>query len=416
MKQYRFLDKPIHKLLFAAAIYLLICISRETVYSLVIFGVNKTTALSYGVVFLMGLWFLWVNKGRWKEIFTDARLWMLLPSAVLCLVPMLAKQDWQLMYITIFICLCVSVFLSFCLSLRDMAKYYVVILCIMAFFSLLADYVIKPIVGNSGLPVTVWQGPGHPYYNFWIATPKTWLHYYRNFGYFREPGVYQFFLVLAMYLNNYHVTWTKKAYSRAANGILAVTVLSTFSSGGLVELVLLLVILFFDRGLHKNPKVRCLALFALIAGAMVAAAILVSHERLRNAAFVMVEKLFVLNLSSAARYDSIYYDIILFARNPLFGEKLKAVLEVVVSNTSSTMVLFSAFGAAAGILHVASWVALVWNREKPILINLGLLVVLLMSFNIQNLTVNQFFWLFPWMALTERGVPWLQQLFKKKES
>jgi hypothetical protein len=168
--------------------------------------------------------------------------------------------------------------------------------------------------------------------------------------------------------------------------------------------------------LHKNPKVRRLALFALIAGAMVAAAILVSHERLRNAAFVMVEKLFVLNLSSAARYDSIYYDIILFARNPLFGEKLKAVLEVVVSNTSSTMVLFAAFGAAAGILHVASWVALVWNREKSILINLGLLVVLLMSFNIQNLTVNQFFWLFPWMALAERGVPWLHQIFKKKES
>ena len=44
--------------------------------------------------------------------------------------------------------------------------------------------------------------------------------------------------------------------------------------------------------------------------------------------------------------------------------------------------------------------------------NLLLLVIFLMSFNTQNLVADVFFWLFPVMALVERGLP----LLHKKEA
>ena len=40
---------------------------------------------------------------------------------------------------------------------------------------------------------------------------------------------------------------------------------------------------------------------------------------------------------------------------------------------------------------------------------LVLLLILFMSFNTQNLTANVFFWLFPMMALVERGLPLLNK-------
>ena len=47
-------------------------------------------------------------------------------------------------------------------------------------------------------------------------------------------------------------------------------------------------------------------------------------------------------------------------------------------------------------------------------VSLVLLVVLFMSFNTQNLIANIYFWLFPMMALVERGMPLLNK-GKQKE-
>ena len=84
-----------------------------------------------------------------------------------------------------------------------------------------------------------------------------------------------------------------------------------------------------------------------------------------------------------------------------------------VDNTSSTLILYNIFGVLGGTLNVAGWVALVWKKEQKLLVNLALLVILFMAFNTQNLTWNLFFWLFPGMALAQRGIPAVQSLLQK---
>ena len=90
------------------------------------------------------------------------------------------------------------------------------------------------------------------------------------------------------------------------------------------------------------------------------------------------------------------------------------VLHGTAHNTSSTLLLFAIGGIACGSLNVAAWVALTWSRKRSILGNLVLLLTLFLSFNTQNLIANVYFWLFPMMALVERGLPELTLPAKKE--
>ena len=113
--------------------------------------------------------------------------------------------------------------------------------------------------------------------------------------------------------------------------------------------------------------------------------------------------------SVTERTEAILVDLQIFLRNPIFGARLADVLHAVNNNTSSTMILYAVFGFLSGSLHVLAWIALVWKKQRRLWANLALLVILFMSFNTQNLTGDVFFWLFPVMALVERGLPLLKK-------
>ena len=54
-----------------------------------------------------------------------------------------------------------------------------------------------------------------------------------------------------------------------------------------------------------------------------------------------------------------------------------------------------------------------WRKEGKLWVSLALTVILFMSFNTENLITNPYFWLFPCLALAERGWPMLKS--SKKE-
>ena len=107
------------------------------------------------------------------------------------------------------------------------------------------------------------------------------------------------------------------------------------------------------------------------------------------------------------RKDAIFTNLEFFLRKPLLGDSIAKVLHGTNHNTSSTLLLYAIFGVVGGTLNVAAWIALLWKRERHWVGNLILLPILFLSFNTQNLTANVFFWLFPMMALVERGLPML---------
>ena len=314
-----------------------------------------------GVICLLGAAFLIVNRRKLPQILKDRRMIVAGIAAAVLLLPMLVKRDWQLMYFSVLLCLLTAVLLSYCLTVREAAKYYVAILSLLGAYSVLAAYILRIGVDKGAYAVPVFQNSmGFEFHHFFLSiVPDTYVKN-RNFGIFREPGVYQFFLITALYLNNYEVEWKKPWQLWVVNGILAATMVSTFATGGVAEMGLLAVVLFFDKKWYRDKRICAVAVGLVLCAAVVTG---------------------------------------------VSGAKIAQVLYATANNTTSTLILFSAFGLPAALLHIVCWVALVWRKERKIWVNLALVVILFLSFNTQNLIADVFLWLFPVMALVERGLP-----------
>jgi len=322
------------------------------------------------------------------------------------LLPMLIKQDWQLMYFSILICLLLGVFLTYFISLRDASKYYVVMVTVLGLYAVLATYVLRRLPDSGTFAVPVFHNAlDNKFHNFIFAFVSDEYVKNRNFGIFREPGVYQFFILLGLFLNNFHVSWKKEGTLWLVNVALSVVMLSTFATGGVAELGLLAIFVFFEKKLYKNKWAW--AVVITLGVALVAALILIISRKgeLYWELYGMLIYKFTINESSSERMDAIVSDLMFFLRSPFWGGRIAQVLHAVENNTTSTMLMLALFGLPGGVLHVASWAALVWDKNRRWIANLILLVILMLSFNTQNLIADTFLWLFPMMALTERVVP-----------
>lgn len=409
MKQYPFLTTKWGKSVFALFLTAMLLLARDTLITSCLVGFTKSQFAMLGIICLMGLAFLLKNRKRWKEILLDPRVGIMVVCTLIPLLLMVSKRDWQLMYFSILLCLLFAVFLTCFTDWRRVAKYYVCILAGLSLYSLVAMYLFKPLALNGTIhPQTFVNSEGMEFYHFGLAYVVPWEFWYRNFGIFREPGVYQFFLILGLYLNHYGANWEKPWQRWLISGILAVTMVSTFAIGGFVEIGAFGVFLYFDRNWYKTKPGKLLGLGAVVALVTVIIHIIVRINTpyfeltIYYEFYDMFRRLTTDSDSLVDRFSAIFTSAELFLQHPLLGSTISQVLHGTAHNTSSTLILFATLGVAGGAVHVASWIALLWRKERCILGNLMLLGILLLSFNTQNLVADVFFWLFPMMALTEK--------------
>ena len=403
MKQYRFPENKIWKTGFCIYLFVMLLLARDTLITTCLVGFYPSQLTVAGLMVALGLVFLWVKRRELPRILKDKRMLAFAFGAVLILLPMAVKLDLQLMYFSVLMCIFFAVLLSYFVTLKEAARCYVVLMTALAAYSVFAVYIgrIPADRGMVDLPVFVNAG-GRDFYNFGLSFVSIREVKFRNFGIFREPGVYQYFLILALLLHNYILSWDKNWKYWVVNIILVVTALTTFSTNGVVEAGLLVLVVFFDKKLYKDRKILISAIVLAVLAVLGITVILLRGGDLAFTLKQMFAKLYTLNRSSSARLDAIVADVGYFFRNPLFGEKIAVVLGAVEHNTTSTMLMFAMFGICGGGLHLVSWVALVWDRERRFWVNAALLIIVLMSFNTQNIIADVFFWLFPILALTEK--------------
>jgi len=411
LNRYKFMDGKKGGVLFGLFLFALLVLSRNTLFTSTILGFGVSQVAMFSLVGVVGVGFLFVNRKELKSLFTDRRILAALVFTVILLVPMVCKRDWQTMYISILLCLYVAVFLSFFADIQRTGRYFVAFMACLGAYSVLAEYVLAPMVdaGWFRVPVVVYN-EARSFHSFGLAFTVIKNNYFRNYGIFREPGIYQFFLILALYLNNDHIVWEKPRRQWVLNGILALTMVSTFSTGGVIELCLLAAVVFFEKKLYRDRRVMAAVAVCGVLGIGAVIFVILQKGALYRTLFTMVEKLFVINDSSGSRYEAILVDLEIFLRNPLLGGRFAQTLNAVKHNTSSTLLLYAVYGIGGGTLHLAGFAALVWKKDRSFLVNGLLVLILLMAVNTQNFTTDVFFWLFPTMALLERGLP----LLKKK--
>jgi len=409
------------KIVFGLYLMAMLLLSRDTLISSCLIGFTQSQVLMFGLVLLLGAAFVWRNRRQLPAILKDRRMFLLLASTVILLVPMILKRDWQLMYFSVLLCLLFPVFLSYFTTSREIAKYYVITLTALGIYSMFATYILREMVRAGLFTVPIFYNSNEwPFLHFGLAYAVKWDYWHRNFGIFREPGVYQFFILLAVFLNNYFVDWDKNWKLWLCNVALAFTMLTTFAIGGFAEMGLFILFVYFDKKWYRENWGKIAGVVFLLAMAAIVGYILYSIQQPNFGLTVFYEfydmfiRLFSNSNSATDRMDAIVTNLEIFTRNPILGDMVVSVLHGTEHNTSSTLLLYAIGGVACGTLNVMAWVALAWKRERSVIGNLVLLLTLFMSFNTQNLIANVYFWLFPMMALTERGLPMLKKLTKKE--
>ena len=143
MTHYPFPDSRGTKIAFAAFFTAMLFLARDSMFTTAVIGFEKAQFLMLGVICLLGAAFLIVNRRNLLKILKDRRMIVAGIAAAVLLLPMLVKRDWQMMYFSVLLCLLTAVFLSYFLTLRDAAKYYVVIMSVLGAYSVLAAYILR---------------------------------------------------------------------------------------------------------------------------------------------------------------------------------------------------------------------------------------------------------------------------------
>lgn len=410
MNYYRFPENKAVTFCFPLLLLALQMVSRSTMYTSTFLGFGLSQAIMIGLVLLIGIVFLVVNRKNLKAVFLDRRMAAFACAAAVILIPMLVKRDWQLMYFTVLLGWFFAIFLTYFTTVRELGRWYVLIMTALSIVSLIGLFVLKPLVLAGMLPEFRFDSPGGWHmFNFgltFVCDKNIEMDdTMRAFGIFREPGLFQIFLFVAIQLNNDWVQWKKNWQMWAVDAVLFAALLTTFATGGVLALGLYIVFLFFDKGLYRDRRLQILAVTAVIAGAVLIAAAVAQGGTWAYELVGMVEKIYNRTYSYTARIDAIVSDATIFLRNPVFGGDMAEVMYSVPNNTTTSAILFAVFGIVGGCVHVLSWAALAWKKERSVLMNLILMVILFVPFNTQNVMPDMFFWMFPIMALTEWCLP-----------
>ena len=408
MNRYTILSEKKDKPLLFVFLFFLLYLCRDTLISSSVLGVDMAAVVTAALAAALGAAFLLRNRHHWKQILLDRRVLLAGLYTLVFLVPMIAKGDWQLMYFSVLLCLLIGVFLTYITSWRVLVKYYVLTMTVLGIFSMVATYGLRilPDKGIFDVPV-LFNAIGYKFHNFGLAFVSDEFVKNRNFGIFREPGVYQYFIILALVLNNYSITWEKQRYLWFVNIALAFTMVTTFATGGVAELGLLVLVVFFDKKLYKDKLGRIAAVTVVVGVVVVVIVSIVQKNALYWALWDMIVwKLLMDSDSASDRTMSLIVNWDLFRKNPLLGVKLSDVLYALPNNTSSTTILMAGCGIGATLVHVVAWVAMIWEKGRKLWVNLALVLILFVSFNTQNMLADLFFWLFPVMALTETVASW----------
>ncbi len=420
MNYYRFPDTKVFKTVFLLYLLSIHMLTRSSMVANTFLDFMLSQYIVIGLVVLLGIAFLIRNRKQLKQVLTDRRMVAVIGFAVVLIGNMLIKQDWQMLYFSILMYIWFAVLLNYFIPMRELAKYYVQLMVFLSIFAIVGLFILKPMFHAGLIPGFEFDSPGGWHMlnfglTFTVDRNTENVNALRTFGIFREPGLYQIFLFIAIQLNNYVVEWEKEWKMWVVNGVLFACMLITFATGGVIALALYIAFLFFDKGLYKNRRICIAAAVAVALGIVAIVFALAQNGTWAMELVGMVQKIFEKSDSYTDRVGSIFMDAKIFFQNPLVGEKISYVLHSVPNNTATSPIMFACFGIVGGCLHVASWVALAWDRKRSVIMNLVLLVILFVPFNTQNVIHDICFWIFPVTALLERGLPLLDRIPARKK-
>lgn len=275
---------------------------------------------------------------------------------MLMLLPLLVFWDfgpYAHMYLQVVLLATLFAFASELFSFKEVFRYsaYLVILISLISNILFAVTIVFGTKALRFLPKIENESGYEFYYTLLTNVP---LLGHRNYGIFREPGVYSIYLcsALAFLIFNFDFPDKKSTIAFFASAAsLVLSLLGTRSTTGYFCLILVLVASIFRR--FPNKRFRWIWIGWLAVSALVGAIV-----GIRNFNEIFA-KLFTPNESLSSRTYAPVYNLTLFFRSPLMGNgankytvlfEKAAYLGSPIANTDTFIALFASYGLFVGLI------------------------------------------------------------------
>lgn len=319
-----------------------------------------------------------------------------------------------------------SIFLGFLVihlvPFDTFTELYVQILVVLAVYSILALYLLNPIIhvipdilfprfaNTSGIPMI------NARLTYIVDVDK----YFRNFGIFREPGVYQVFLNIALM---FELFYKRTKPNTAKLIVLYSAIISTFSSPGYISAVILTFahVVSVNKMLSARERMQRKRLFMQIfIGGLIAAIVLSQISELFNRNIASAFNKLGNQASLEVRTTALLSNIVIWTERPIFGHGIESGLEqrvvmeirknllvnptLTIHNTSTIGALLSAFGLIFTLLYIYLMYRLIRNSYQPGLIKILIFLAIMVTINTQLLIYNELLYVILVYGLTRRSM------------
>lgn len=400
MKKYSIVsNKFFNNILLYILLLSTILLSRDTLISSIRLGFYKSFFIYIGIILIviLGVCINLIKNNEFKICNINKNLTVnILIFIGLIFVTSLIKFDFQMYIISIIFYILVTYIFVNLFEFEDFFKKFSNIMVFLSIISLIMCYVFRGTilfpggVISSNIPVVV-NSAGVPFFDFGLSYVVAWPYYIRNFGVFREPGVYQFFLLMPFI---YEVLIERKKVRYFNIIVLLLTVVSTFSLAGILVMILVIFVYIARIIVEKKDTKKRLTIIVLlgIIGLIIMTLFYMNNYNLKSIIDEAFKKLTTVNESSSARMESIINNIKFFITSPIWGRKFAYVQYASQHNTNSTLSIFAIFGVIVGFLHVYFLYVLTAKVSNNKKIRIAVLIIMFMLINSQFLIGNTMFW------------------------
>lgn len=210
-------------------------------------------------------------------------------------------------------------------SYKDFLKKYTDCIMVIAVFSITVYFLYKVVPGAFGaFPRHLWRNHSVLFVNLWLSVvPVGMQDYFRNFGIFYEPGIFQFYLNIALLIE----LFSNKKINVFRVLVLTLAVITTLSTNGYISIVLV----FFAYGLfvilgsgNRDKIYRKIGFLTLLSVIVIIFVVLIDKGIIGSRVFMK----FSSTKTSGSYYDrtnAISYAISKIFQNPLLGVAARGI-------------------------------------------------------------------------------------------
>lgn len=210
-------------------------------------------------------------------------------------------------------------------SYEEFLKKYTDCIMVVAVFSVVVYFLYKIIPGAfNAFPRHLWRNHSVSFVNLWLSVvPVGMQDYFRNFGIFYEPGIFQFYLNIALLIE----LFSKKKIDIFRVLILSIAVITTLSTNGYISLVLVFfaygIFVIIDSG-NKNKVYRKIGFLALLTMIAIIFIVLIDKGVIGSRVFLK----FSSTKTSGSYFDrtnAISYALSKIFQDPVFGVAARGI-------------------------------------------------------------------------------------------